>query len=182
MVRKSSAEEIERLAATVEDSGGVFFVPAFTGLGAPHWDPDARGLIAGLTRGATAGHVARAALEGIAYQVADVLDAMRADAGTAISELRVDGGAAANNLLMQFQADLIGVPVVRPALGETTALGAAFLAGLAAGFWNGSEELRELAEVDRRFEPAIERDEAASLRRGWSAALDRARSRAAERP
>jgi glycerol kinase len=177
----ASAEEIERLAATVEDSGGVFFVPAFTGLGAPHWDPDARGLIAGLTRGATAGHVARAALEGIAYQVADVLDAMRADAGTAITELRVDGGAAANDLLMQFQADLLGVPVVRPALGETTALGAAFLAGLATGIWDGPEELRELGEVDRRFEPAMGRDEAHSLRRGWSAALDRARSRAEER-
>src|SRR5207249_9152469 len=136
---KSSAE-IEALAASVPDSGGVYLVPAFAGLGAPHWDPFARGTITGLTRGTTAAHLARAALEGIAFQVADVLDVMKEDSGTALDELRVDGGACSNNLLMQFQADILGVPVVRPKITETTALGAAFLAGLATGFWKDKAE------------------------------------------
>ncbi len=130
-----TAPEIEALAASVSDNGGVYLVPAFAGLGAPHWDPYARGTIVGITRGTTAAHIARAALESIAYQVADLLDAMAADAGIALTELRVDGGAATNDMLMQFQADLLGVPVVRPAVTETTALGAAYLAGLAVGYW-----------------------------------------------
>ena len=138
---------VEALARTVPDNGGVFFVPAFAGLGAPHWDPFARGTIAGLTRGTTAGHVARAALEGIAYQTAEVLDAMRADSGIAIQELRVDGGATVNDTLMQFQADILGIPLARPKVWETAALGAACLAGLAAGFWKEGElEARWLRE------------------------------------
>src|SRR5919204_609212 len=130
-----SAAEIEPLASRVSDNGGVYLVPAFAGLGAPHWDPYARGTIVGITRGTTSGHIARAALESIAFQVADLLDAMAADAGIPLAELRVDGGAAGNNTLLQFQADLLGVPVVRPAVTETTALGAAYLAGLAVGYW-----------------------------------------------
>ena len=130
-------------------------MPAFAGLGAPHWDPYARGTIVGITRGTTSGHIARAALESIAYQVADLLDAMAADAGIALTELRVDGGAAANNTLMQFQADLLGVPVVRPAVTETTALGAAYLAGLAVGYWSSVDEITGQWQVDRRFEPAM---------------------------
>src|SRR5207253_5564830 len=130
-----SAPEIEALAASVTDNGGVYLVPAFAGLGAPHWDPYARGTIVGITRGTTSGHIARAALESIAYQVADLLDAMAADSGITLTELRVDGGAAVNDTLMQFQADLLGVPVVRPAITETTALGAAYLAGLAVKYW-----------------------------------------------
>ena len=154
-------------------------MPAFAGLGAPHWDPYARGLIAGLTRGATAGHLARAALEGIAYQVADVLEAMRAEAGVDLPELRVDGGAAANDLLMQFQADILGVPVVRPALTESTARGAAWLAGLAVGYWGGREELRGQVRIEQRFEPALPRGRVATLREGWRAALQRSRGWAA---
>jgi len=177
-----SAAEVEPLAASVPDNGGVYLVPAFAGLGAPHWDPHARGLVAGLTRGTTAGHLARAALEGIAYQVADVLDAMREEAGVELPELRVDGGAAANELLMQFQADLLGVPLVRPAQTESTARGAAWLAGLAVGHWNGLDELRGQTRVERRFEPAMSRERAAGLREGWRAALERARDWAAERP
>ncbi len=133
LIRKS--EDVEALANSVSDNGGVYFVPAFVGLGAPHWDSYARGSMFGLTRGTTAGHLARAALESIAYQVADLLDAMRLDSGDAVQELRVDGGAAANDSLMQFQSDILGVPVIRPAITETTALGAAYLAGLAVGFW-----------------------------------------------
>src|SRR5204863_2642158 len=144
-----TAPEIETLAATVPDNGGVYFVPAFAGLGAPHWDPYARGIIVGLTRGTTAGHIARAALESIAYQVTDLLDAMRADAGVPLSELRVDGGAATNDTLMQFQADLLGVPVVRPAVTETTALGAAYLAGLAVGFLSSADEIAGQWQVER---------------------------------
>ncbi len=158
------------------DAGGVYLVPAFAGLGAPHWDQYARGLIVGLTRGTTKAHLARAALEGIAFQVADVLDVMKADSGIALDELRVDGGAAANNLLMQFQADILGVPVVRPKVIETTALGAAFLAGLAVGFWASS------AEVDKRpgrstgaSSRGWARDERASRRARWTKALERAR-------
>ena len=137
------------------DTGGVYLVPAFAGLGAPHWDPYARGTIVGLTRGTTKAHIARAALEGIALQVTDVLQAMEADAGIKLKELRVDGGACANNLLMQFQADLLGVPVVRPKVAETTALGAAYLAGLAVGFWKNQADIAQQWQTDRRFKPAM---------------------------
>jgi glycerol kinase len=172
---KSSAE-VEQLAATVPDNGGVFLVPAFTGLGAPHWDPYARGIIAGLTRGATAAHIARATLEGIAFQVADLLRAMEDDAGTSLAELRVDGGAVANNLLMQFQADLLGVPVVRPRISETTALGAAYLAGLAVGYWRDREEIASYWEAERVFSPAMPGSESAGLRSKWQRALERAKA------
>ncbi len=169
------APEIEPLAGSVPDNGGIYFVPAFTGLGAPHWDQYARGLLIGLTRGTTAAHIARAALECIAYQVADLLDAMCADAGIKLKELRVDGGASANNLLMQFQADLLGVPVVRPAVTETTALGAAYLAGLAASYWRNSQEISAQWRAERRFEPQMTRAGAEALRERWSTALDRAK-------
>jgi glycerol kinase len=169
------AADIEALAATVPDNGGVYLVPAFAGLGAPHWDPFARGTIVGITRGTTAGHIARAALESIALQVADLLDAMRADSGIAVTELRADGGAATNDLLMQIQADLIGAPVVRPAVTETTALGAAYLAGLGIGFWKSADEITGQWRVDRRFYPRMSRDTAAALRERWSAAVERAR-------
>jgi glycerol kinase len=171
-----SAEEVERLAASVPDSGGVHFVPAFTGLGAPYWDPNARGVICGLTRGSTGGHLARAALESMAFQTADVLRAMQADAGIAVAELRVDGGAARNNLLMQFQADLLGVRVVRPRNTETTALGAAFLAGLAVGYWSDRDQLASLWAEERHFEPRMSRDKAAERYAGWRDAVARARS------
>jgi len=171
----SSSAEIEGLAASVPDSGGVYLVPAFAGLGAPHWDQYARGLVAGVTRGTTRAHLARAALEGIAFQVADVLDVMRDDSGVSLDELRVDGGAAANALLMQFQADILGVPVVRPRVIETTALGAAFLAGLAVGFWPSTADLRHAWQIDRRFEPRMGADERASRRARWAKALERAR-------
>jgi glycerol kinase len=167
--------EVEALAASVPDAGGVLLVPAFTGLGAPHWDPYARGTLVGLTRGTTKAHIARAALESIAFQSAEVLDAMQKDAGRPLVELRVDGGATANDLLMQFQADLLGVPVVRPAVTETTALGAAYLAGLATGFWSSTAEVTANWRVDRRFEPAMPRDEAAERMHSWSRAVERAR-------
>jgi glycerol kinase len=169
------AAEIETLATSVPDNGGVYFVPAFAGLGAPHWDPFARGTIVGLTRGATAAHIARAALESIAFQVADLLDAMRADAGIPLSELRVDGGAATDDTLMQIQADLLGVPVVRPAVTETTALGAAYLSGLAVGFWKSTDEITGQWRVDRRFEPALPEADSRRMRARWSAAVERAR-------
>ena len=169
-----SSSEVEELARSVPDNGGVYLVPAFAGLGAPHWDPYARGTIVGITRGTTAGHLARAALEGIAYQVADVLEAMQRDSGIAIRELRVDGGAATNDLLMQFQSDILEVPTVRPAVTETTALGAAYLAGLAAGYWDSAEEVDSQWAVDRRFEPTLPAGEARALRAGWSRALGRA--------
>jgi glycerol kinase len=171
---KHSAD-IEKLAAGVPDNGGVYLVPAFAGLGAPHWDPYARGSISGLTRGSTSGHIARAALEGIAFQVADVLSAMQADSKIKLKELRVDGGACANNLLMQFQADLLGVPVVRPAIRETTALGAAYLAGLAVGFWRNQTEIATQWKVDRTFEPAMKPARREKLRAQWTKALDRAK-------
>ncbi len=170
------ASEIEALAASVPDNGGVYIVPAFAGLGAPHWDAYARGAMFGLTRGATRGHIARAALEAIAYQSADVLRAMEKDAGIALKELRVDGGAAANNLLMQFQADLLGVPVVRPKVLESTALGAAYLAGLATGFWAGTDDILANRQVDRIFEPAMSRDRAAELTAGWHKAISRSKA------
>jgi len=170
-----TAPEIEALAASVSDNGGVYLVPAFAGLGAPHWDPYARGTIVGITRGTKAAHIARAALESIAYQVADLLDAMAADAGIALTELRVDGGAATNDMLMQFQADLLGVPVVRPAVTETTALGAAYLAGLAVGYWPSVDAITGQWKVDRRFEPAMPRAAATARRERWSAALARSK-------
>src|SRR3954469_13067041 len=171
-----TAAEIEPLAASVPDNGGIYLVPAFAGLGAPHWDSYARGTIVGITRGTTAGHIARAALESIAYQVADLLDAMRMDAGVPLTELRVDGGAAVNNTLMQFQADLLGVPVVRPAVTETTALGAAYLAGLAVGYWPSADAITGQWKVDRRFEPAMPRGAATALRARWTAALERSKN------
>ncbi len=170
-----SSGEIEALARGVPDNGGVYFVPAFAGLGSPHWDPHARGTISGLTRGSTAAHIARAALESIAYQTADVLDAMQADAGAAIGELKVDGGAAHNDFLMQFQADIMGVPVVRPRVTETTALGAAYLAGLAVNYWKDGAAIDAQWQVDRRFEPAMARDQVKALRAGWGRAVARAK-------
>jgi len=170
-----SAGEIEALAATVPDNGGVYLVPAFTGLGAPHWDAYARGSMFGLTRGVGRAHIARAALEAIAFQSADVLTAMQKDAGIALTELRVDGGAAANNLLMQFQADVLGVPVVRPQVVETTALGAAYLAGLAVGYWRSTDDIGANWRVDRRFEPVMTRDRAAELASHWNKAVARSR-------
>ncbi len=174
IIRNSS--DVEALAASVPDCAGVHFVPAFSGLGAPHWDPRARGLIEGLSRGSTAAHIARAALESIAFQSADVLDAMRGDARVPLTELRVDGGAAANNLLMQFQADIAGVPVVRPAILETTALGAAYLAGLAVGFWKDAAELEALWQTDRRFEPQMARGERDERLAKWRAAVKRTKT------
>ncbi|MDD2899891.1 MAG: glycerol kinase GlpK [Desulfuromonadaceae bacterium] len=170
-----TSADVEPLAASVPDNGGVYLVPAFTGLGAPHWDPYARGSLFGITRGTTAGHIARATLESIAFQTADLLEAMEADSGTPLAELRVDGGATANDLLMQFQADLLGVPVVRPQVRETTALGAAYLAGLAVGYWQNRDELRQLWRAERSFTPAMERNRAAELRHLWSRALERSK-------
>ncbi len=169
-----SSVDVEALAGSVADSGGVYLVPAFAGLGAPHWDQYARGTITGLTRGTTAGHIARAALEGIAFQVADVLEVMKEDSGIAVNELRVDGGASGNNLLMQFQADILGVPVVRPKVVETTALGAAYLAGLAVGFWKDRAEVQKAWQKDRAFEPQKSADEVAHRRSRWAEALKRA--------
>jgi glycerol kinase len=170
-----TARDVEALAAGVPDNGGVYLVPAFAGLGAPHWDAYARGAMFGLTRGSTGAHLARAALESIAYQSADVLAAMDADANIKLAELRVDGGAAANNLLMQFQADVLGVSVVRPTVLETTALGAAYLAGLAVGFWRDDAEVAANWTIDRRFEPAMSRDQAEALKQGWNKAVARAK-------
>jgi glycerol kinase len=171
-----SADEIEALAASVPDSGGAYLVPAFAGLGAPHWDPYARGVLVGLTAGVTGAHLARAALDGIAFQVADLVDAMRADAGVEPGELRADGGAARNDVLLQRQADLLGVPVVRPAVTETTALGAAYLAGLAVGFWKSPEDIAHQWRAERRFEPRLDRARAASARGEWHRAVERAKS------
>jgi glycerol kinase len=168
-----ASREVEALAASVLDNGGVYVVPAFTGLGAPHWDPHARGAIVGLTRGSSRAHLARAALESIAYQSADVLEAMQKDAGEKLAELRVDGGAAANDLLMQFQADILGVPVVRPKVLETTALGAAYLAGLATNVWESREQIAAQWREDRVFEPRMSRDEAGSLLARWREAVKR---------
>jgi glycerol kinase len=170
-----TAAEIEALASKVTDNGGVYLVPAFAGLGAPHWDPYARGTLVGITRGTSSGHIARAALESIAYQVADLLDAMSIDAGIPLTELRVDGGAATNNMLMQFQADVLGVPVVRPAVTETTALGAAYLAGIAVGYWKSIDDVSGQWKVDRRFEPAMSRAAAGTLRERWNEALGRSK-------
>ena len=171
-----SSAEVEQLAAGVPDSGGLVMVPAFVGLGAPHWDTHAGGLLIGLRRDTTPGHIARAALESIAFQVADVLEAVHSETGTPLVALRVDGGASVNDLLMQFQADVLGVPVVRPRVTETTALGAAYLAGLATGFWAGPEELRAKRQNDTRFEPKMTPEERAERRGRWRRAVERAKN------
>lgn len=168
-----SSSEIEALASSVPDNGGVYFVPALAGLGAPHWDAYARGTIQGITRGTTKAHLARAALEGIAFQVADVLDAMRQDSGLAIEELRCDGGASVNNLLMQFQADILQAAVVRPKIVETTAVGAAYLAGLAVGFWKDAQEVQAIWQAERIFEPAMAPSDVKRIREQWSEAVHR---------
>lgn len=177
-----SSGEIEALAAQVPDNGGVYLVPAFAGLGAPHWDAGARGLIIGLTRGTTRAHIARAALEGIAYQVADVLRVMENDAGIRLKELRVDGGACVNNLLMQLQAGLLDVPVVRPRVAETTAIGAAYLAGLGVGFWKDQLEIAAHWEVNRRFISAMKPAVRKELLTGWTRALARAKNWSRSQP
>jgi glycerol kinase len=174
IIRRS--EDVEALARQAPDNGGVYLVPAFTGLGAPHWDPYARGTIVGLTRGSGAAEVARAALEGIAFQVHDVIRAMEADADLALSELRVDGGASNNDLLMQIQADVLGVPIIRPKITETTALGAAYLAGLAVGFWPDRQALEAQWVEDARFEPRMAADDRDALLHGWRRAVERAKA------
>ncbi|MBQ5946489.1 glycerol kinase GlpK [Massilia sp. ST3] len=171
--------DVEPLALSVPDSGGVMLVPAFTGLGAPHWDPYARGAIVGMTRGTSAAHIARAAVEAIAYQSAELLDAMRKDAACAVTEMRADGGAARNDMLMQFQADLLGIPVLRPRVTETTALGAAYLAGLAVGFWESREDIARQWQVDRRYEPAMGEAERAERLARWAKAVAHAKDWAA---
>jgi glycerol kinase len=168
--------EVEELARSVDDNGGCYLVPAFVGLGAPHWDQYARGVITGITRGVEQGHIARAALESIAYQVADVIDAMEADSGIETPELRVDGGAAANDLMLQFQADILGIPVVRPETLETTALGAAYLAGLAVDYWNDLDEIQTQWKMDRKFTPSMSQDRVSELRHNWDKALERAKA------
>ena len=166
-----SSKEVETLAATVKDSDGVYVVPAFAGLGAPYWNQHARGTITGITRGTTGGHIARASLDSIAYQTMDVLKAMEADAGITIKELRVDGGATANNLLMQFQSDVLNAKVVRPIVTETTALGAAYLAGLAVGYWKNVEDIQQQWQMDRTFTPQISEDQRQQLSKGWKRAV-----------
>src|SRR5580658_9983437 len=170
-----SSADVEALAASVPNTGGVVFVPAFVGLGAPHWDPHASGMLIGLRRGTQPGHIARAALESIAFPVADVLEAVQAET-TPLAALRVDGGAAVNNLLMQFQADILGVPVVRPQVTETTALGAAYLAGLATGFWANPQELQAKRDNDARFEPSMSAKERLERRKLWGRAVDRSKN------
>ncbi|WP_249043859.1 FGGY family carbohydrate kinase, partial [Agromyces italicus] len=169
----SSAAEIEELAKSVEDNGGAYFVPAFSGLFAPYWRPDARGALVGLTRYVNKGHIARAALEAIAFQTRDVIEAVNADAGVDLTELRVDGGATANETLLQFQADILGVPVVRPVVAETTALGAAYAAGLAVGFWSSLDELRANWQEDRRWTPSMDEAARARLDRSWKKAVSK---------
>jgi glycerol kinase len=169
-----SAKEVDLLAESTPDNGGVYVVPAFTGLGAPHWDAYARGMIIGITRDTSAGHIARASLEGIAYQVADLIDAMHADTGKRLKELRVDGGASHSAFMMQFQADLLQIPVIRPVVTETTALGAAYLAGLAVGYWKSLESVAKQWKVEKVFEPKMPRARVAELRSRWNDALGRA--------
>jgi glycerol kinase len=166
-----TAADVEALAKQADSNGGVYMVPAFTGLGAPHWNQDARGTITGITRGTTAAHIARAAVESIAYQTMDVLQAMESDAGISIKELRVDGAATANDLLMQFQSDVMNTKVLRPVITETTALGAAYLAGLAVGFWPSIEALQEQWQVQQQFSPAMGAEERESLKKGWERAV-----------
>jgi len=173
------ASDSEACALKVTDTGGVYLVPAFVGLGAPHWDPYARGTMVGLTRGTNRNHIVRAALESMAYQTRDVLSCITKDSGMTLTELRVDGGAAANNFLMQFQADILGVPVERPAVIETTALGAAFLAGLAVGFWKDRDEIAANRKIERAFEPVMGESQREALYGGWQKAVDRSRSWAA---
>ena len=175
-----TAPDVNNLAALVDDSDGVYFVPALTGLGAPYWDPYARGTIIGITRGTTDEHIARATLESIAFQVYDVVKAMEADAGTNSLELRVDGGATASNLLMQIQSDLLSVPITRPKTLETTALGAAYLAGLAVGYWKDIEEIKEQWNIDKQFEPVVDKDKVEKMLKGWHKAVNRAKSWAEE--
>lgn len=177
----TTAEGIDELTRGVEDTGGVYFVPAFVGLGAPHWDPDARGLLIGLTRGTGLPEIGRAAIESIAYQVHDVFEAMEADRGAPLADLRVDGGAARNDELLRFQADLLGVPVERPRVTETTAWGAASLAGLATGVWSGLPELVAIRAVDRRFEPSMAPERRVALLRGWQRAVARSKGWASDR-
>jgi glycerol kinase len=170
-----SADEVNLLANSTPDNGGVYLVPAFTGLGAPHWDPYARGAIIGITRDTSAAHIARAALEGVAYQVADLIDAMHADTGKKLKEMRVDGGASKSAFLMQFQADLLQIPVIRPTVTETTALGAAYLAGLAVGFWKNIDSISKQWQVEKVFEPKMPKWQAEELRSRWNSALQRAK-------
>ncbi len=170
----ATVAESRQAAESVEDTAGVYLVPAFVGLGAPHWNADARGILTGLTRGANRAHIVRAALESIAYQTRELTEAMEADSGDALTELRVDGGGAANDFLMQFQADILGAPVVRPAYLETTALGAAYLAGLATGVWNSTDELEQFWKIDRTFEPAMDDARSEELYAGWKSAVARA--------
>jgi glycerol kinase len=169
----SSAAEIEQLAATVEDNGGAYFVPAFSGLFAPHWRSDARGAIVGLTRYVNRGHLARAVLEATAFQTREVLDAMNADSGAGLTSLKADGGMVGNELLMQFQADILGVPVIRPVISETSALGAAYAAGLAVGFWSGVEEIRANWAADRRWDPRMDPQRREELYAQWRKAVTR---------
>jgi glycerol kinase len=170
-----NAAESENLATSIQSSDGVYVVPAFVGLGAPYWDSYARGAIVGLTRGSGRAQIVRATLEAIAYQTRDVVEAMQADSGLELEALKVDGGAVANNFLMQFQADILGVPVVRPAVTETTALGAAYLAGLATGFWGSQDEIARQWVVERTFDPRMSADERESLYAGWKRAVERAK-------
>ena len=168
-----SSSEIEALARSVEDNGGVYFVPALTGLGAPHWDQYAKGCIYGISRGTTAAHIARAAVEGIAFQTMDIVNAMQKDAGVTLKELKVDGGASRDNLLMQFQADILGTSVIRPVVTETTALGAAYLAGLAVGYWDDIEHIKSQWGVDTAFQPLASQEKVDSLKAGWADAIKR---------
>ena len=168
-----SSSEVEALAASVEDNGGVYFVPALTGLGAPYWDQYAKGCLYGISRGTTAAHIARAALEGIAFQTMDIVNAMQKDAGISLAELKVDGGASRNNLLMQFQADILGTSVIRPQVTETTALGAAYLAGLAVGYWESIDHIKSQWAVDKAFVPSAPKDEVEALKAGWADAIGR---------
>lgn len=168
-----SSSDVEELAQTVEDNGGVYLVPAFAGLGAPHWDQSARGTIVGITRGTTKGHIARAALESIAFQTHDVLEAMEADSKIKVNELRVDGGATVNNSLMQFQSDILDIPIIRPKIAETTALGAAYLAGLAVGCWDSFDEIQKQWAVEKRFEPQMDTEKAGRLKTSWKKAVSR---------
>jgi glycerol kinase len=171
-----TSPDVESLARSVNDNGGVYLIPAFVGLGAPHWDSYARGTLIGLTRGSTKAHIARAALESIAYQTADVLEAMREDTHLDLSELRVDGGASRNDLLMQFQADILGVPIARPKISETTALGAAYLAGLAVGYWASEEEIVQHWQVEKHFEPTMSEDQRKTLLSTWRRAVERSKA------
>ena len=168
-----ASSEVNALATSVPDNGGVYFVPALTGLGAPYWDPYAKGTIVGITRGTTAGHIARAALEGIAFQTMDIVEAMQKDAGVSLKELKVDGGATKNHYMLQFQADILGAEVIRPEVTETTAMGAAYLAGLAVGFWSGIEEIKTQWKAERVFTPSATDEYVRTVKAGWADAVRR---------